>query len=127
MQNCAKSWGVLLARSVNPSAPCRHLSDKSRVVWKLQCRIRHGSASLTTRTLRTSAAAASRQIERILPRHDDFAERHIGPGEREKREMLDVLGLEVRSASQTPKIDPRPSDLHLFIRLFIHFYSQLTS
>lgn len=83
------------------------------MVWKLQCsRIRNRGASLTTTTttttaaaaaaaalsrgLRTSAAATSRQIERILPRHDDFAERHIGPGEREKREMLDALGVEVR-------------------------------
>uniref|UniRef100_A0A8C9YC97 glycine dehydrogenase (aminomethyl-transferring) n=1 Tax=Sander lucioperca TaxID=283035 RepID=A0A8C9YC97_SANLU len=96
MQSCAKSWGIFLAKSVNPRASCRHLSDKSRVVWKLQCRIRNSGASLPTaaRGLRTSAAVSSRQIERILPRHDDFAERHIGPGEREKREMLDALGLE---------------------------------
>lgn len=95
-----------MAKSVNPSAPCRHLSDKSRVVWKLQCRIRNSGASLTAaaRGLRTSAAASSRQIERILPRHDDFAERHIGPGEREKREMLDALGLEVRFTTH-----PHPS------------------
>lgn len=68
------------------------------MVWKLQCRIGDSGASLSTgaRALRTSAAVPSRQIERILPRHDDFAERHIGPGEREKREMLDALGLEVR-------------------------------
>lgn len=93
-----------MAKSVNPSAPCRHLSDKSRVVWKLQCRIRNSRASLTTatRALRTSAAVSSRQIERILPRHDDFAERHIGPGEREKREMLDALGLEVRFTTTHP-------------------------
>lgn len=100
MQSCARSWGIFMAKSVNPGAPCRRVSDKSRVVWKLQCRIRHSAASPTTTTaargLRTSAAASSRQIERILPRHDDFAERHIGPGEREKREMLDALGLEVR-------------------------------
>uniref|UniRef100_A0A3Q4I0G1 glycine dehydrogenase (aminomethyl-transferring) n=1 Tax=Neolamprologus brichardi TaxID=32507 RepID=A0A3Q4I0G1_NEOBR len=96
MQSCAKSWGVFLAKSVNPGAPRRHLSDQSRVVWKLQCKIRNSCASLTTsaRALRTSAAVSSRQIERILPRHDDFAERHIGPGEKEKRDMLDVLGLE---------------------------------
>lgn len=95
-----------MAKSVNPSAPCRHLSDKSRVVWKLQCRIRNSGASLTTaavRGVRTSAAASSRQIERILPRHDDFAERHIGPGEREKREMLDALGLEVRKKKKEKK------------------------
>uniref|UniRef100_A0A8C7YK52 Glycine cleavage system P protein n=1 Tax=Oryzias sinensis TaxID=183150 RepID=A0A8C7YK52_9TELE len=95
MQKCAKSWGVLLAKSVNPSAPRGHLRHKSGVVWKLPSGLRGGSASLTTRGLRTSAAAASsRRIERILPRHDDFAERHIGPGEREKRDMLDTLGLE---------------------------------
>lgn len=97
-----------MAKSVKPSAPCRHLSDKSRVVWKLQCRIRNSGASLSpaARGLRTSAAASSRQIERILPRHDDFAEKHIGPGEREKREMLDALGLEVRFSLQLiPKIN----------------------
>ncbi|KAL3062574.1 hypothetical protein OYC64_002391 [Pagothenia borchgrevinki] len=96
MQSCAKSWGIFLAKSVNPSAPCRHLSDNSRVVWKLRCRVPNSKACLPTaaRGLRTSAAVSSRQIERLLPRHDDFAERHIGPGEREKREMLDALGLE---------------------------------
>uniref|UniRef100_A0A3B3ZSA5 glycine dehydrogenase (aminomethyl-transferring) n=1 Tax=Periophthalmus magnuspinnatus TaxID=409849 RepID=A0A3B3ZSA5_9GOBI len=95
MQSCAKSWGMFLAKCVNPRAPCRHLS-RSRVVWKLQSRMGNSGASLTsaTRGLRTSAALCSRQIERILPRHDDFAERHIGPGEREKREMLDTLELE---------------------------------
>lgn len=90
MQSCAiKSWGrVLLAQSVNP---CRHLSARSGAVWKLQSRrVGARAASLTT------AASSSRRIERILPRHDDFSERHIGPGEREKREMLDVLELEVR-------------------------------
>uniref|UniRef100_A0AAQ4PU57 glycine dehydrogenase (aminomethyl-transferring) n=1 Tax=Gasterosteus aculeatus aculeatus TaxID=481459 RepID=A0AAQ4PU57_GASAC len=99
MQSCAKSWGIFLAKSVNPGAPCRRLSDKSRVVPKLQWRIRRSGASspAAARGLRTSAAVSSRQIERILPRHDDFAERHIGPGEREKRDMLDALGVEVRS------------------------------
>uniref|UniRef100_A0A4W6EHR0 Glycine cleavage system P protein n=1 Tax=Lates calcarifer TaxID=8187 RepID=A0A4W6EHR0_LATCA len=68
MQSCAKSWGIFLANGASLTAAARGL--------------------------RTSAAVSSRQIERILPRHDDFAERHIGPGEREKREMLDALGLE---------------------------------
>uniref|UniRef100_A0A667XWA8 glycine dehydrogenase (aminomethyl-transferring) n=1 Tax=Myripristis murdjan TaxID=586833 RepID=A0A667XWA8_9TELE len=95
MQSCAKSWGIIFAKSVSPHAPCRHLSGRSRLVGKLQARIRKGeAASLTVRGVRTSTVFASRQIERILPRHDDFAERHIGPGEREKREMLDALGLE---------------------------------
>lgn len=116
MQSCAKSWGLFLAKSANPSAPCRHLTDKSRLALKVQGRFRSrgasacspspsssSSAAAAARALRTSAAISSRQIERILPRHDDFPERHIGPGEREKREMLDVLGLEVRDA-HSPRI-----------------------
>uniref|UniRef100_A0A8C7VA17 glycine dehydrogenase (aminomethyl-transferring) n=1 Tax=Oncorhynchus mykiss TaxID=8022 RepID=A0A8C7VA17_ONCMY len=94
MQSCAKSWGILFAKSVNSHAPCRHISGQSRFFGKLQTRIQNRNAFVTVRGLRMSAVYASRQIDRILPRHDDFAERHIGPGEREKREMLDVLGLE---------------------------------
>lgn len=96
MQSCARSWGILFAKSATPRrAPCRHLSGKARLVGKLPCGIP------AARCIGTSAVySSSRQIERILPRHDDFAERHIGPGEREKREMLDALGLEVRT---TPK------------------------
>ncbi|CAB1321703.1 unnamed protein product, partial [Coregonus sp. 'balchen'] len=95
MQSCAKSWVILFAKSVNPHAPCRHICGINRIFGKLQNRIQTRNAFVTVRGLRTSAVyAASRQIDRILPRHDDFAERHIGPGEREKREMLDVLGLE---------------------------------
>lgn len=37
----------------------------------------------------------TRKIEIMLPRHDDFTERHIGPGEKEKKEMLSTLELEV--------------------------------
>lgn len=104
-----------MAKSVNPGAPCRRLSDKSRVVWKLGCKSRSGGAS-AARGLRTSAAASSRQIERILPRHDDFSERHIGPGEREKREMLDVLGLEVRpSPSSSAKRKGANTQTHAFL------------
>ncbi|XP_055775135.1 glycine dehydrogenase (decarboxylating), mitochondrial-like [Salvelinus fontinalis] len=95
MQSCAKSWGILFAKSLNSHAPCRHISGQSRLFVKLQTRIPNRNAFVTVRGLRMSAVyASSRQIDRILPRHDDFAERHIGPGEREKREMLDVLGLE---------------------------------
>uniref|UniRef100_A0A673XGB5 Glycine cleavage system P protein n=1 Tax=Salmo trutta TaxID=8032 RepID=A0A673XGB5_SALTR len=78
MQSCAKSWGILFTKSVNPHAPCRHINGKSRIFGKQQNRIQTLNAC----------------IDRILPRHDDFAERHIGPGERDKREMLNVLGLE---------------------------------
>uniref|UniRef100_A0A6Q2XG81 glycine dehydrogenase (aminomethyl-transferring) n=1 Tax=Esox lucius TaxID=8010 RepID=A0A6Q2XG81_ESOLU len=94
MQSCAKSWGFLLAKSVNPRAPCRRICSKNRIFGKLQNRIQNGKSFVTVRGLQTTAVYASRQIERILPRHDDFAERHIGPGEREKREMLEFLGLE---------------------------------
>uniref|UniRef100_A0A8C7MF42 glycine dehydrogenase (aminomethyl-transferring) n=1 Tax=Oncorhynchus kisutch TaxID=8019 RepID=A0A8C7MF42_ONCKI len=95
MQSCAKSWGILFAKSVNSHAPCRHIPGQSRFFGKLQTRIQNRNAFVTVRGLRMSAVcASSRQIDRILPRHDDFAERHIGPGEREKREMLDVLGLQ---------------------------------
>lgn len=117
MQSCAKSWGLFLAKSANPSAPCRHLTDKIRPALKVQSRFPtrgspacspspSSSAQAAVRGLRTSAAISSRQIETILPRHDDFTERHIGPGEREKREMLDVLGFEVRDA-HPPKIKLR--------------------
>uniref|UniRef100_A0A8C9P1R8 glycine dehydrogenase (aminomethyl-transferring) n=1 Tax=Spermophilus dauricus TaxID=99837 RepID=A0A8C9P1R8_SPEDA len=34
-----------------------------------------------------------RLLERFLPRHDDFARRHIGPGDKDQREMLQALGL----------------------------------
>uniref|UniRef100_A0A8C2DSX9 Glycine cleavage system P protein n=1 Tax=Cyprinus carpio TaxID=7962 RepID=A0A8C2DSX9_CYPCA len=64
MQSCAKSWRVIISRSMNARA-----MGTSHVLW-------------------------SRKIERILPRHDDFSERHIGPGDKEKREMLNTLGLE---------------------------------
>uniref|UniRef100_A0A8C7NPD8 Aromatic amino acid beta-eliminating lyase/threonine aldolase domain-containing protein n=1 Tax=Oncorhynchus mykiss TaxID=8022 RepID=A0A8C7NPD8_ONCMY len=87
MQSCAKSWGILFAKSVNSHAPCRHISGQSRFFGKLQTRIQNRNAFVTVRGLRMSAVYASRQIDRILPRHDDFAERHIGPGEREKREI----------------------------------------
>uniref|UniRef100_A0A8C5AYF3 glycine dehydrogenase (aminomethyl-transferring) n=1 Tax=Gadus morhua TaxID=8049 RepID=A0A8C5AYF3_GADMO len=91
MQSCARSWGALLARAGGPLSPCRHLSAKTRSVGKLSFRCLGTSV---VRCLGTSAGRSSRQIDRMLPRHDDFAERHIGPGEREKREMLDALGLE---------------------------------
>uniref|UniRef100_A0A673LXE4 Glycine dehydrogenase (decarboxylating), mitochondrial-like n=1 Tax=Sinocyclocheilus rhinocerous TaxID=307959 RepID=A0A673LXE4_9TELE len=50
--------------------------------------------SANVRCMGTSQVLWSRKIERILPRHDDFSERHIGPGDKEKREMLNTLGLE---------------------------------
>uniref|UniRef100_A0A8C4Y4T6 glycine dehydrogenase (aminomethyl-transferring) n=1 Tax=Gopherus evgoodei TaxID=1825980 RepID=A0A8C4Y4T6_9SAUR len=40
-----------------------------------------------------AASGSSRSIEQLLPRHDDFSQRHIGPRDKEKREMLQTVGL----------------------------------
>uniref|UniRef100_A0AAY4BXA4 glycine dehydrogenase (aminomethyl-transferring) n=1 Tax=Denticeps clupeoides TaxID=299321 RepID=A0AAY4BXA4_9TELE len=85
MQNCAKTWSVLISRSLSHRAPCRTGFEKLIVTAQDHVSVRH---------LRTAETLRSRKIERILPKHDDFAERHIGPGDREKREMLSSLGLE---------------------------------
>ncbi|KAA0716374.1 Glycine dehydrogenase (decarboxylating), mitochondrial [Triplophysa tibetana] len=87
MQSCAKSWGVIISRSMNVRVPYRNLckGDRFRKLRALNPNVR---------TLSTSHVLSSRKIERILPRHDDFSERHIGPGDKEKREMLNTLGLE---------------------------------
>uniref|UniRef100_A0A671LFI6 Glycine cleavage system P protein n=1 Tax=Sinocyclocheilus anshuiensis TaxID=1608454 RepID=A0A671LFI6_9TELE len=76
MQSCAKSWRVVISRSIDARAPYRNISNKGGVFKKLQ------------------GLNADVSIERILPRHDDFSERHIGPGDKEKQEMLSTLGLE---------------------------------
>ncbi|KAL7839693.1 hypothetical protein SRHO_G00263510 [Serrasalmus rhombeus] len=88
MQSCARAWRVV-TRTVSAR-------ERRRVCEKLSGRQAFTNASVnvnSVRGLRTTAAAGSRKIERILPRHDDFAERHIGPGDKEKREMLNTLGL----------------------------------
>lgn len=63
----------------------RNVSQKTHAKTKLS------NASPNIRELRTCAVLGSRMIDRIMPRHDDFAERHIGPGDKEKREMLNTL------------------------------------
>ncbi|KTG42865.1 hypothetical protein cypCar_00007838 [Cyprinus carpio] len=92
MQSCAKSWRVIISRSMNARAPYRSISSKGDVFKKLQRLTADVSANV--RCMGTSHVLWSRKIERILPRHDDFSERHIGPGDKEKREMLNTLGLE---------------------------------
>lgn len=88
MQCCAKYWGFLVSRSVN-----RVVRSKNRQQFeRLLIRNQHVFEPICG--LRTSAVFQSRKIERILPRHDDFAERHIGPGEKEKKEMLSSIGIE---------------------------------
>uniref|UniRef100_A0A8B9GPZ3 Glycine cleavage system P protein n=1 Tax=Amazona collaria TaxID=241587 RepID=A0A8B9GPZ3_9PSIT len=66
MQSCGRWIGRLAARG----AP-RHLRPAA------------GRAPL-----RWGGGEAARYIEQLLPRHDDFSLRHIGPREREKQEML---------------------------------------
>lgn len=94
MQSCAKSWRIVIGRSMNARMPYRNISSKGDVFKKLQGLTADVSANV--RFMGTSQVLWSRKIERILPRHDDFSERHIGPGDKEKREMLNTLGLEVR-------------------------------
>lgn len=74
MQSCGRWWGRLAARGAS-----RHLRP---VAGGAQRRWNGGGE-------------ASRCIEQLLPRHDDFSRRHIGPREREKREMLRAVGVQV--------------------------------
>uniref|UniRef100_A0A4X2K9D1 Glycine cleavage system P protein n=1 Tax=Vombatus ursinus TaxID=29139 RepID=A0A4X2K9D1_VOMUR len=83
MQNCVKWWGGLrLGRGV-AAVTVRHLGR-----WAQPCRDCSGSDGRSS-----GATVTSRHIEQLLPRHDDFSERHIGPRDKEKREMLQTLGL----------------------------------
>ncbi|XP_027562580.1 glycine dehydrogenase (decarboxylating), mitochondrial-like [Neopelma chrysocephalum] len=72
MQSCGRFWGRLAAHG----AP-RHL---------------RGAAAAGQR--RWGGGEAARCIEQLLPRHDDFSRRHIGPREPEKREMLRTVGVQ---------------------------------
>ncbi|KAM3937705.1 glycine dehydrogenase (decarboxylating), mitochondrial [Leptodactylus fuscus] len=91
MQSCTRSWG-LLCRAVKLQG--RALGCSRRANWH------HIQGAYTSSSSRASAAAlgsapgSQRQIELLFPRHDDFSERHIGPGDKEKREMLQALGME---------------------------------
>lgn len=111
MQSCAKSWGVIIGRSMNARVPYRNICKGDRF-RKLQ------ALYASVRTLSTSQVFSSRKIERILPRHDDFSERHIGPGDKEKREMLGTIGVEV-TRSFVEITNSR--SLHLCFNLFGRF------
>ncbi|KAJ8260568.1 hypothetical protein COCON_G00162910 [Conger conger] len=96
MHRCATSFGFIY-KSTNIRAPWRNICFQSRTLTgqlqtqRLSCK--HLNVSI--RELRSSAVfASSRQIDRILPRHDEFVQRHIGPNAKEKGEMLYALGLE---------------------------------
>ncbi|PKU36377.1 glycine dehydrogenase mitochondrial [Limosa lapponica baueri] len=63
-----------------------------RLVYKEKFLEKYGMYYLVlVRNLKWQAA---RCIEQLLPRHDDFSRRHIGPREREKREMLRAVGVQ---------------------------------
>lgn len=95
MQSCAKSWAVLTSRAVNARVQNKSYRTaacgKRNVFQKTHAKTKLSNESPNIRELRTCAVFGSRMIDRILPRHDDFAERHIGPGDKEKREMLNTL------------------------------------
>ena len=76
MQSCGRWWGRLAARG----AP-RHL--------------RPAAGGPRRQQQRWGGGEAARCIEQLRPRHDDFCRRHIGPREREKREMLSAVGVQV--------------------------------
>lgn len=96
MQSCVRSWSVLTRRVVSTRVQYKTYKTacgKRIAFLKTQAKTKLSNESTNSRELRTCAVLGSRMIDRILPRHDDFAERHIGPGDKEKTEMLSTLGL----------------------------------
>ncbi|XP_054439101.1 glycine dehydrogenase (decarboxylating), mitochondrial isoform X2 [Pteronotus mesoamericanus] len=84
MQTCAKAWGLRLGCGVGGG---RRLAGGAGPLWVRQSRDNSSGGGDSGR------AGASRLLERLLPRHDDFARRHIGPGDKDQKEMLQTLGL----------------------------------
>lgn len=90
MQLCARAWGLRLGRGVGGG----HLLARGTALsWAPRGRDSSGGGSGGGGAGDRGAAGASRLLERLLPRHDDFARRHIGPGDKDRREMLQALGL----------------------------------
>uniref|UniRef100_A0A8C9G7T6 Glycine cleavage system P protein n=1 Tax=Pavo cristatus TaxID=9049 RepID=A0A8C9G7T6_PAVCR len=77
MQSCGRWWGRLAARGA-----AQHLRPAAAAGGPRRQQQRWGGGE------------ATRCIEQLLPRHDDFCRRHIGPREREKREMLRAVGVQ---------------------------------
>ncbi|XP_008592584.1 PREDICTED: glycine dehydrogenase (decarboxylating), mitochondrial-like, partial [Galeopterus variegatus] len=84
MQSYARAWGLRLGRGVGGG---RRLVGGAGPQWAPRSRD-HSSGGGDN-----GAPGASRLLERLLPRHDDFVRRHIGPGDKDQREMLQALGL----------------------------------
>lgn len=102
MQLCAKAWGLRLGRGVGGG---HRLARGAGLSWAPRGRDSSGGGGGGGDR---GAAGASRLLERLLPRHDDFARRHIGPGDKDQREMLQALGLAVRPSTLHPaELSPR--------------------
>ncbi|KAL8203173.1 UNVERIFIED_CONTAM: hypothetical protein K2H54_044076 [Gekko kuhli] len=102
MQACFQQWGRLVSRGASLRGPHGGALGGRRVQSRWGRRGQEGPAGLTRSStsgkgagaaVAAAASTSSRHIERLLPRHDDFSERHIGPGDKEKREMLQTVGL----------------------------------
>ncbi|XP_026531783.1 glycine dehydrogenase (decarboxylating), mitochondrial [Notechis scutatus] len=101
MQSCVQWWGRLVGRGAGLHG--HHGSawggKKPPGRWgrreqlRLAC-VRRSSSNPGARAAAAAAAAtSSRHIEKLLGKHDDFSDRHIGPGDKEKQEMLQTVGL----------------------------------
>lgn len=94
MQSCGRWWGRLAARG----GP-RHLRPAGGGGQHRQQQHNRQQQQQQQRWVGGGGGGgggdAARCIEQLLPRHDDFSRRHIGPREGEKREMLRALGVQV--------------------------------
>lgn len=61
------------------------------------CRRQTGANTQNRIRVAQTAWHSTKVIDKLYPKHDDFSERHIGPGNAEKAEMLEYLGLKVCS------------------------------
>lgn len=98
MQLCARAWGLRLGRGAGGG---HRLARGTGLCWAQRSRDSSGGGGGGGGGDR-GAAGASRLLERLLPRHDDFSRRHIGPGDKDRREMLQALGLAVRPSTLHP-------------------------
>jgi hypothetical protein len=100
MQSCARTWGLRLSRGVGGS---RRLAGGAGSSWAPPGRDSSSGGG------DSGATGASRLLESLLPRHDDFARRHIGPGDKDQSEMLQALGLTVRTSIRLSRPPLRPA------------------
>uniref|UniRef100_A0ACB8ERK9 Uncharacterized protein n=1 Tax=Sphaerodactylus townsendi TaxID=933632 RepID=A0ACB8ERK9_9SAUR len=101
MQACFQQWGRLVSRGAHLAGPYGSVLGGRKVQSRWGRRGQQGLAGLRRSSTGgegvgaaiAAASTSSRHIEKLLPRHDDFSERHIGPGDKDKREMLQTVGL----------------------------------